>query len=527
MLGAIQETEQDGNETYPDLIVTLTRLQSQDPQPVPGASSEPLPVRNSAQKPPENSIARDAKSVVPPAAAPTGADSAPEPRPDPIAASSAPTASPEASPAQHNPDDSCSKSQSAETIRVDVHLLDRLMNLVGELVLTRNQITQFSARQTDPNLVSPAQQLNLLTSELQEEVMKTRMQPISNIFDKFPRVVRDVATANGKQVLIEMEGKETELDRSLLEAIKDPLTHIVRNSVDHGIEAPEQRIARGKRPEGRLKLSACHEGGQVLVEISDDGAGIDTTRVKNKAVERGIITAQQCARMSEGELLNLVFLPGFSTAEKVTNLSGRGVGMDVVKTNIDRVNGTVDLQSYPGKGTSIKIKIPLTLAIVRAVIIQTYGKRFAIPQVNIQELVRLDADRVQTEIESVHGVPVYRMRGRLLPLVYLSEELKLEKQSGQLDGDKAVNIVVLQANDHPFGLVVDEINDSEEIVVKPLSKQLRGLNVFAGATIMGDGKVALILDVVGLILGVHKLDKHLMHVLDTDKACESSGTGTA
>ena len=405
----------------------------------------------------------------------------------------------EAPAAQHPQEDSRSMNAAAETIRVDVHLLDRLMNLVGELVLTRNQITQFSARQSDPNLVSPAQQLNLLTSELQEEVMKTRMQPISNVFDKFPRVVRDVATSRGKQVLIEMEGKETELDRSLLEAIKDPLTHIVRNSVDHGIEMPEQRVARGKRPEGHLKLRACHEGGQVLVEISDDGAGIDTARVKRKAIERGMITAQQAARMSEGELLNLVFLPGFSTAEKVTNLSGRGVGMDVVKTNIDRVNGTVDLQSYPGKGTTIKIKIPLTLAIVRAVIIQSNGNRFAIPQVNIQELVRLDADRVRTEIESVHGVPVYRMRGRLLPLVYLSEELKLAKQAANQAGqDEATNIVVLQANDHPFGLVVNEINDSEEIVVKPLSKQLRGLKTFAGATIMGDGKVALILDVVGL-----------------------------
>jgi two-component system chemotaxis sensor kinase CheA len=262
---------------------------------------------------------------------------------------------------------------------------------------------------------------------------------------------------------------------------------------------PDERVARGKRPEGRLKLRACHEGGQVLVEISDDGAGIDTARVKSKAIERGVITAQQAARMSEGELLNLVFLPGFSTAEKVTNLSGRGVGMDVVKTNIDRVNGTVDLQSYLGKGTTIKIKIPLTLAIVRAVIVQSNGKRFAIPQVSIQELVRLDADRVRTGIESVHGVPVYRMRGRLLPLVYLSDELKLAQQAGNQAGqDDAMNIVVLQANDHPFGLVVDEINDSEEIVVKPLSKQVRALKIFAGATIMGDGKVALILDVVGL-----------------------------
>jgi two-component system, chemotaxis family, sensor kinase CheA len=484
MLGEIQATEQDGNETYPDLIANLNQLQNLETAASTGASTVPPVKLESPQIPKVAGLDENPEASPPPVDDPS-----------PFAAAT----SAETLPGQHPQEDARAKIPTAETIRVDVHLLDRLMNLVGELVLTRNQITQFSARQTDPNLVSPAQQLNLLTSELQEEVMKTRMQPISTIFDKFPRVVRDVAMGCGKQVLIEMDGAETELDRSLLEAIKDPLTHIVRNSVDHGIETPDQRIACGKRPEGRLKLSACHEGGQVLVEISDDGAGIDTARVKNKAIERGIITPQQCVRMSEGELLNLVFLPGFSTAEKVTNLSGRGVGMDVVKTNIDRVNGTVDLQSYPGKGTTTKIKIPLTLAIVRAVIIQTCGKRFAIPQVNIQELVRLDADRVQTEIESVHGVPVYRMRGRLLPLVYLSEELKLDRQaSSQGNEVRAVNIVVLQANDHPFGLVVDEINDSEEIVVKPLSKQLRGLKIFAGATIMGDGKVALILDVVGL-----------------------------
>jgi two-component system chemotaxis sensor kinase CheA len=497
MLGEIQTTEQDGNETYAELIETLNSLQNQGQQTASDAvSNAPLPKEYSKKYQGSNPEENSAKSV-PPASVSTPAARLPPVLPEPP---DAPAAGPEESQmAQHPQDDSRSKNAVPETIRVDVHLLDRLMNLVGELVLTRNQITQFSARQSDPNLVSPAQQLNLLTSELQEEVMRTRMQPISNIFDKFPRVVRDVATTHGKQVVIEMEGKETELDRSLLEAIKDPLTHIVRNSVDHGIETPDQRVARGKRAEGHLKLRACHEGGQVLVEISDDGAGIDTARVKSKAIERGVITAQQAGRMSEGELLNLVFLPGFSTVEKVTNLSGRGVGMDVVKTNIDRVNGTVDLQSYPGQGTTIRIKIPLTLAIVRAVIIQSDGNRFAIPQVNIQELVRLEPDRVRTEIESVHGVPVYRMRGRLLPLVYLNEELKLAKQAGNQAGqDEATNIVVLQANDHPFGLVVNEINDSEEIVVKPLSKQLRGLKIFAGATIMGDGKVALILDVVGL-----------------------------
>ena len=396
-------------------------------------------------------------------------------------------------------DESRTNISAAETIRVDVHLLDRLMNLVGELVLTRNQITQFSGRQSDPILASSTQQLNLLTSELQGEVMKTRMQPISNVFDKFPRVVRDVAKGCGKQVLIEMEGKETELDKSILEAIKDPLTHIVRNSVDHGFEMPDKRVAKGKRPEGHLKLRACHEGGQVVIEITDDGAGIDTVRVKNKALERGLITSQHASQMGDRELLNLIFLPGFSTADKVTNLSGRGVGMDVVKTNIDRVNGTVDLQSSPGKGTAIKIKIPLTLAIVRAVIVQAAGKRFAIPQVSIQELVRLDGDRVRKDIELVHGVPVYRMRGKLLPVIYLSQELGLTTDArSECEKNEAINIVVLQADDHLFGLVVDEINDSEEIVVKPLGKQLKGIKVFAGATIMGDGRVSLILDVVGL-----------------------------
>ena len=516
MLGEIQTTGQDGNETYPDLIETLNRLQNQGQKATPGVASDAPSPKEHSKKRQGDSPKESAAISVPSASVPSQVDQAP---PKPAAPSVAAPEEPQT--AQHPQDDSRSKNAPAETIRVDVHLLDRLMNLVGELVLTRNQITQFSARQSDANLVGPTQQLNLLTSELQEEVMRTRMQPISNVFDKFPRVVRDVATTRGKQVLIEMEGKETELDRSLLEAIKDPLTHIVRNSVDHGIELPDERVARGKRPEGRLMLRACHEGGQVLVEISDDGAGIDTARVKSKAIERGMITAQQATRMSESELLNLVFLPGFSTVEKVTNLSGRGVGMDVVKTNVDRVNGTVDLQSYPGKGTTIKIKIPLTLAIVRAVIIQSKGKRFAIPQVNIQELVRLDADRVRTEIESVHGVPVYRMRGRLLPLVYLSEELKLAKQAGNQAGEEeAINIVVLQANEHPFGLVVNEINDSEEIVVKPLSKQLRGLKTFAGATIMGDGKVALILDVVGLAQNASILSEARNQAL-AEKAAEA------
>jgi len=387
-------------------------------------------------------------------------------------------------------------------IRVDVGLLDKLMNLVGELVLARNQILQFSTTQQDPVFLSTSQRLNLITTELQEGVMKTRMQPIGNIWSRFPRVVRDLATSCGKQVRIEMEGKETELDKTLVEAIKDPLTHLVRNAVDHGIEAPEARLACGKSAEGCLFLCAFHEGGQVNIEISDDGAGVNLEQVKQKALERGLITLDHAARMSEREILNLIFLPGFSTAQKVTNVSGRGVGMDVVKTNIEKIGGVVDIQSQSGKGTTFKIKIPLTLAIIPALTVTSGGDRYAIPQVSLLELVRLEGEQARKGIEMIHGAPVYRLRGRLLPLVYLNRALGIEEVgSGNATNQTArdvANIVVLQADDRQFGLVVDEINDTEEIVVKPLGKQLKGIATFAGATIMGDGRVALILDVLGL-----------------------------
>jgi len=386
----------------------------------------------------------------------------------------------------------------AETnIRVDVSLLDKLMNLVGELVLARNQILQFNATQKDTTFLSTAQRLNLITTELQEGVMKTRMQPIGNIWNRFPRVVRDLAVTCGKEVRLEMEGKETELDKTIIEAIKDPLTHIVRNSVDHGIEKPEVRTARGKPAAGMLLLRAFHEGGQVNIEIIDDGAGVNTERVKAKAVERGLISREQASRMSDREATHLLFLPGFSTAEKVTNVSGRGVGMDVVKTNIEKIGGTVDLQSQPGKGTTLKIKIPLTLAIIPALIVTSGGDRFAIPQVSLLELVRLEGEQAKKGIERIHGAPVYRLRGNLLPLVYLDHELEQERRARDAEND-TINIVVLQADDRQFGLVVEGINDTEEIVVKPLGKLLKGIPVFAGATIMGDGKVALILDVLGI-----------------------------
>jgi two-component system chemotaxis sensor kinase CheA len=385
---------------------------------------------------------------------------------------------------------------SDTNIRVDVGLLDKLMNLVGELVLARNQILQYTATHEDSAFAATSQRLNLITTELQEGVMKTRMQPIGDIWGRLPRMVRDLATACGKQVAIEMEGKETELDKTVIEAIKDPLTHIVRNSVDHGLELPAVRVAAGKPAEGRLVLRAFHEGGQVNLEICDDGAGINVERVLEKAVEHGLVSAEQAARMSEREVHHLIFLPGFSTAETVSNISGRGVGMDVVRTNIEKIGGTVDVQSVAGQGTTLRIKIPLTLAIIPALTITTAGDRYAIPQVNLLELVRLEGEDARTGIEMIHDAPVYRLRGRLLPLAHLSRELQVG--DGRAAADGAVNIVVLRADDRAFGLIVDEINDTEEIVVKPLGQQLKGTPIFAGATIMADGRVALILDVLAL-----------------------------
>ncbi len=411
------------------------------------------------------------------------------------------------------------ESLAGNAVRVDVVQLDKLMNLVGELVLTRNQVLQFISSSKDAGLLRTAQRLNLITTELQEGVMKTRMQQIGNLWNKFPRIVRDVANTCGKKVRLEMEGKETELDRTVLEAIKDPLTHIIRNSVDHGVENPERRRAAGKPDEGLLSMRSFHEGGQVIIEIVDDGAGIDPERLKRKAVEKGLITADAAARMGEREAINLIFAAGFSTAEKVTNVSGRGVGMDVVRTNVEKIGGTVDVTSRVGVGTTLKIKIPLTLAIIPALIITTGGNRFCIPQGSLLELVRADAGN--TGIELVHGAPVFRLRGNLLPLVYLDQELRL-RRPGEARPAEA-NIVVLRGGERQFGLVVDQVNDTEEIVVKPLGKQLKGINVFAGATIMGDGEVALILDVMGLTQRAHLAHQSAKAVAAPGAAEEARG----
>lgn len=387
-------------------------------------------------------------------------------------------------------------------IRVDVKLLDKLMNLVGELVLARNQMLQFTHRLEDTSFLATCQRLNLITTELQEGVMKTRMQTIGTIWNKFPRVIRDLSLECGKEISLEMEGEGTELDRTIVEAIKDPLTHIVRNAVDHGIEPPDERVRLGKPPQGKLVLQAYHEGGHVNICISDDGRGLNPDRIREKAVQKGLISSTEAAQMNERSLLNLVFSPGFSTAEKVTNISGRGVGMDVVKSNIEKIGGLIDLSSVPGEGTILKIKIPLTLAIIPALLVSSHGERYAIPQVSLLELVCLEGEQAREGIEMIYQTPVYRLRGNLLPLVFLNQVLGFDSKASHLsteteDADQMLSIVVLQADDQPFGLVVDSINDTEEIVVKPLSKQLKSLSVYTGATILGDGKVALILDVMG------------------------------
>jgi two-component system chemotaxis sensor kinase CheA len=409
------------------------------------------------------------------------------------------------------------------SIRVDVALLDTLMNLVGELVLVRNQILQAPALRTDATLAGAAQGLNHITTELQEGVMKTRMQPIGNVWNKFPRVVRDLARACGKVVRIEMQGRDTELDKTLIEAIKDPLTHLVRNAVDHGIEDSAVRRARSKPAEGCLQLRAYHEGGQVNIEIADDGGGIDADRIKAKAVERGIVTGAAASEMSEREALKLIFVPGFSTAASVTNVSGRGVGMDVVRTNIEKIGGHVEVHSALGRGTSIKVKIPLTLAIVPALIVRTGDEHYAIPQASLLELVRLSGADAGTRIENLHGAPVYRLRGRLLPLVFLDRELGLCDSNVEAAHDRAFNIVVLQANDRQFGLIVDGVTDTAEIVVKPLGRMLKGLSVYAGATIMGDGRIALILDVLGLAQRTGVLAETHRHAHATEASDHAAG----
>ncbi|MBG1257930.1 chemotaxis protein CheA [Nostoc commune] len=458
ILSQIKATKQDGDRSYSALIGSLTRLSETKQTPKPSQSHEPIvniqTPHIDAEAPKDTAGSESVNNEL--------------------------------------TEISTTTSESAY-IRVNVNLLDQMMNLVGELVLARNQIIGFSTKFKDNSFAATCQHLSLLTAELQEGVMKTRLQPISSIWQKFPRVTRDLAIASGKEVEVEMEGADTELDKSIIETIKDPLTHLLRNCIDHGIEFPAERVACGKPRVGRLFLRAYHESGKVNIEIGDDGRGLNLERLKERSQQLGLVNAVQAATMSESEAMNLIFLSGFSTAEQVTYLSGRGVGMDIVKSNIEKINGTVEIYSQQGQGTTFKIKIPLTLAIIPALIVTSGGDCYAIPQASLQELVRLEAEAINS-IEILYDVPVYRLRGNLVPLVYLNQVF----QQDSLSNLETLSLVIVQVDNYRFGLVVDTIEDIQDIVVKPLGRQLKALSLFAGATVLGDATVALIIDVVGL-----------------------------
>ncbi len=402
--------------------------------------------------------------------------------------------------AEHPPEDTVHSGGRTppQSIRVSVDVLEDLMMLVSELVLTRNQLMQLSRARGDGAYTAPLQRLSHITSDLQDGVMKTRMQPIGNAWAKMPRLVRDLSNDLGKKIELEMRGAETELDRQVLELIKDPLTHMVRNSGDHGLEMPEARRAAGKPDTGRIMLNAYHEGGHILIEIADDGRGLNTTRIRAKALAQGLATEGELAAMSDREVHRFIFRAGFSTAAAVTAVSGRGVGMDVVKTNVERIGGTIDVSSREGEGTSFTIKIPLTLAIVSALIVEVAGERFAIPQIGVLELVRVGGGS-ETRIERIKDAPILRLRDRLLPLVTLGAVLGLEPERDVVANAPEVGfVVVTQVGAHVFGIIVDHLYDTEEIVVKPVAPILRHIGMFSGNTILGDGSVIMILDPNGI-----------------------------
>jgi two-component system, chemotaxis family, sensor kinase CheA len=389
-----------------------------------------------------------------------------------------------------------------QSIRVNVETLENLMTMVSELVLTRNQLLEISRRHEDSEFKVPLQRLSNVTAELQEGVMKTRMQPIGNAWQKLPRVVRDLAAELSKDIELEMHGADTELDRQVLDLIKDPLTHMVRNSADHGLETPEQRLLAGKPEKGTIRLSAYHEGGHIIIDISDDGRGLNTDRIKAKIIASGLATEGDAEKMTEAQIHKFIFAPGFSTAAQVTSVSGRGVGMDVVRTNIDQIGGTIDVRSVIGEGSSFVIKIPLTLAIVSALIVEAAGDRFAIPQLSVVELVRAQTNS-EHRIERIKNTPVLRLRNKLLPLVHLKKMLDIDTTGSSEPEDGF--IVVTQVGSQTFGIVVDGVFHTEEIVVKPMSTKLRHITMFSGNTILGDGSVIMIIDPNGIAQAIGTL----------------------
>ena len=385
-------------------------------------------------------------------------------------------------------------TRAPSSIRVSVDVLESLMTTVSELVLARNQLHQLSRENEDSSLKTPLQRLSSVTAELQDGVMKTRMQPVGDAWRKLPRIVRDACQDLDKKIDFVTEGEDTELDRQVLELIKDPLTHMVRNSADHGVETPQEREAAGKPAKGTIRLSAYHEGGAIIIKIADDGKGLDPAKLRAKALEKGLTTEEELAHMSEAQIQRFIFMPGFSTAAAVTNLSGRGVGMDVVRTNIEQIGGSIDLTSEVGKGTTFAIKIPLTLAIVSALIVKSGEARFAVPQLSVRELVRV-GENSDHAVEKLNGARMIRLRERLLPVIGLREVLGT---GGDEDAELSGYVIVLEAAGRKVGLVVDDVLDTEEIVVKPLSGPLRGIRAYSGATLLGDGSVIMILDPNGV-----------------------------
>jgi two-component system, chemotaxis family, sensor kinase CheA len=452
-----RQREPDGRDH--DLIDRLGRLtQESNAAPVPKQQPEPKP------EPEQKAVERSE------AAAPAEASER--------------TAPPQA-------EDERTERVANHSIRVNVDTLDYLMTTVSELVLTRNQLLEIVRRHEDSDFKVPLQRLSNVTAELQEGVMKTRMQPIGNAWQKLPRIVRDLCAELGKDIELKMVGAETELDRQVLELVKDPLTHLVRNCADHGIESAVERLAAGKPAKGTIRLAACHQGGHIIIEIADDGRGLDLDRIRTKALEHGLASEAEIAAKSDAEICNFIFAPGFSTATRVTSISGRGVGMDVVRSNIEQIGGTVDLQSVAGVGATFTIKIPLTLAIVSALIVEAGGERFAIPQLAVLELVR--ANHGEHRIERIKDTPVLRLRNKLLPLIYLKGVLRLTGG----EGDSGF-VVVTQVGSQVFGIVVDGVFHTEEIVIKPMSSKLREIAAFSGTTILGDGSVIMIIDPNGI-----------------------------
>jgi two-component system chemotaxis sensor kinase CheA len=423
------------------------------------------------------------------------AASAPEPEAAPASTAPVASAQPPAVAKDNIPAVASESALAAQTLRVSVDVLENLMTTVSELVLIRNQMLQILRSQKDTEFASPLQRLNHVTSELQEQVMKTRMQPIGNAWAKLPRIVRDLAHELGKKIDLQMLGADTELDRQVLEMIKDPLTHMVRNSADHGLEGPADRSAAGKKETGRITLNAYHEGGHIIIQISDDGRGLPTSKIKEKILKQGLASEAELKTMSDQQVHMFIFKAGFSTAAAVTSVSGRGVGMDVVRTNIERIGGTIDMKSIEGKGMIFTIKIPLTLAIVSALIVESAGERFAVPQISVLELVRAGGSNSDNSIERINGAPVMRLRNRLLPLVTLQQLLKLPKSETT---EAESTIVVTQVGRQTFGIIVDRVFDTEEIVVKPVAPILRDIPMFSGNTILGDGSVIMILDPNGI-----------------------------